>query len=35
MRAELGQPPTNLERLAYQLLMDSAYIVPKTGDAQQ
>jgi hypothetical protein len=35
MRAELGQPPTNLERLAYQLLLDSAYIVPKTGDAQQ
>lgn len=26
LRAELGQPPTNLEKLAYELLKDSAYI---------
>jgi hypothetical protein len=35
MRVELGQPPTNLESLAYQLLLDSAHIVPKTGDAHR
>jgi hypothetical protein len=28
IRAELGQPPSNLEKLAYQLLLDSAYIIP-------
>ena len=26
LRVELGQPPTNLEKLAYLLLCDSAYI---------
>jgi hypothetical protein len=26
MRAAVGDGPTNLERLAYQLLLDSAYI---------
>lgn len=26
IRAELGQPPSNLEKLAYQVLLDSAYI---------
>ena len=29
MRAALGDMPTNLEKLAYQLLLDSAYIDPK------
>ena len=29
LRAELGQPPSNLEKLAYMLLCDSAYIDPK------
>ena len=29
IRAELGQPPTNLEKLAYMLLCDSAYIESK------
>jgi hypothetical protein len=28
-RAELGQKPSNLEKLAYQLLLDSAYIDPR------
>lgn len=28
VRAHLGYEPTNLEKLAYQLLLDSAYIVP-------
>ena len=27
IRAALGEPPTCLEQLAYQLLLDSAYIV--------
>ena len=26
MRAALGETPTNLEKLAYQLLLDAAYI---------
>lgn len=26
IRAALGEPPTNLEKLAYELLKDSAYI---------
>ena len=29
VRAAMGEPPTNLEKLAYQLLLDSAYIDPK------
>ena len=29
LRAELGMPPTNLEKLAYMLLCDSAYIETK------
>jgi len=29
MRAMLGEEPSNLERLAYMLLCDSAYIEPK------
>jgi hypothetical protein len=29
IRAAMGEPPTNLEKLAYQLLLDSAYIDPK------
>ena len=29
VRAALGQPPTKLEQLAYQLLCDSAYIERK------
>lgn len=29
MRAALGEYPSNLEKLAYQLLLDSAYIDPK------
>lgn len=29
LRAELGQPPTALEQLAYMLLCDSAYIEPR------
>jgi hypothetical protein len=28
-RVALGDMPTNLEKLAYQLLLDSAYIDPK------
>lgn len=28
-RVALGDTPSNLEKLAYQLLMDSAYITPK------
>lgn len=28
LRAQLGEPPTNLEKLAYMLLCDSAYIEP-------
>jgi hypothetical protein len=26
LRAHVGDPPSNLEKLAYQLLLDSAYI---------
>jgi hypothetical protein len=26
VRAAMGEPPTNLEKLAYELLLDSAYI---------
>ena len=26
MRAQMGEPPTNLEKLAYMLLCDSAFI---------
>lgn len=26
LRAAMGEPPTNLEKLAYELLCDSAYI---------
>ena len=29
MRVALGDMPSNLEKLAYQLLLDSAYIDPK------
>jgi hypothetical protein len=29
VRAHLGDQPSNLEKLAYQLLLDSAYIDPK------
>jgi len=29
MRAAVGEVPSNLEKLAYQLLLDSAYIDPK------
>lgn len=29
MRATIGEPPTKLEQLAYQLLCDSAYIERK------
>ena len=29
VRAAMGDGPTNLEKLAYQLLLDSAYIDPK------
>lgn len=29
MRAAMGEMPSNLEKLAYQLLLDSAYIDPK------
>lgn len=29
LRAELGHGPSNLEKLAYQLLLDSAYINPR------
>lgn len=32
MRAMLGEEPSNLERLAYMLLCDSAYIEPKKMD---
>ena len=29
MLSSIGEEPTNLEKLAYQLLLDSAYIDPK------
>lgn len=35
MRATLGEVPSNLEKLAYQLLLDSAYIDPKHEDARE
>ena len=35
MRAALGDVPSNLEKLAYQLLLDSAYIDPKYEDDRE
>jgi hypothetical protein len=35
MRAAMGDMPTNLEKLAYQLLLDSAYIDPKHEDERE
>lgn len=35
VRAELGDKPSNLEKLAYQLLLDSAYIDPRHERAQE
>jgi len=32
IRSELGMPPTNLEKLAFMLLCDSAYIEPHHDD---
>jgi len=32
VKTALGYEPTNLEKLAYQLLLDSAYIDPKAED---
>ena len=34
-RVALGDMPSNLEKLAYQLLLDSAYIDPKHEDARE
>ncbi len=35
IRAALGDKPSNLEKLAYQLLLDSAYIDPRHERAQE
>ena len=35
IRAALGEMPSNLEKLAYQLLLDSAYIDPKHEQEQE
>jgi hypothetical protein len=34
VRSQLGQEPSNLEKLAYQLLLDAAYIDPR-AEAEQ
>ena len=35
LRMAVGEPPTNLEKLAYQLLLDSAYIDPTKEKANE
>lgn len=35
MMAPMGDQPSNLEKLAYQLLLDSAYIDPKHEDERE
>lgn len=35
LRAELGHPPTNLEKIAYMVLLDSAYIDPRHEAEQE